>query len=258
MRSRSWDLAAACALALAAAAALVLGTGASAPRLALTLPLVFFAPGYALTSALFLPRALRTEQTLLLSLGLSLALAVGGGFILNLTSMGLRSSTWTVLLAGITLAAAGVALARRARHGADGDAAPHFFLDVGQVLSLGLAGVLVLAALGVARASAEQQSQTGFTQLWLVPSSGDHVNLQLGVRSEEPAVTTYRVRLEVGGRVVKEWPSIKLEPNTAWQATTALSPAPPRDATVRATLYRSDQPGVVYRHVELAPPARSG
>jgi len=64
--------------------------------------------------------------------------------------------------------------------------------------------------------------------------------------------------VKVGGRVVKEWPSIKLEPNASWQATTALSPAPPQDATVEALLYRSDQPGAVYRHVELAPPARTG
>ena len=258
MRSRSWDLAAVLALAAAAAAAVVVGTGGSVLRLALTLPLVFFLPGYALSSALFPQRALRSEETLLLSLGLSLALAVAGGFILNLTSFGLQSSTWTVLLGGITVAAGGGALVRRARNGADGEAAPRFHLDVGQALSLGLAVVLVLAALGVARASAAQQAQPGFTQLWLVPSGGEKVNLQLGVRSEEPAVTTYRVQLKVGGRVVKEWPSIKLEPNASWQATTALSPAPPQDATLEALLYRSDQPGAVYRHVELAPPARTG
>src|SRR2546421_12992924 len=68
----------------------------------LALPLVFVLPGYTLTEALFHKRSLDDSHRLVLSLALSLAIDILGGFILNMLPGGLQAISWTVLLGLIT------------------------------------------------------------------------------------------------------------------------------------------------------------
>src|SRR6266516_7404066 len=58
----------------------------------LALPLVFVLPGYTLTAALFHNRSLGVPARLLFSFGLSLAIDILGGLILNLLPTGLRET----------------------------------------------------------------------------------------------------------------------------------------------------------------------
>src|SRR5436190_946560 len=64
----------------------------------LALPLVFVLPGYTLTETLFHKRSLDVSHRLVLSLGLSLAIDILGGFILNLLPGGLQALSWAALL----------------------------------------------------------------------------------------------------------------------------------------------------------------
>src|SRR5207249_3376625 len=64
----------------------------------LALPLVFVLPGYTLTEILFHKRSLDISHRLVLSLGLSLAIDILGGFMLNLLPGGLQAISWAVLL----------------------------------------------------------------------------------------------------------------------------------------------------------------
>src|SRR6266496_604679 len=68
----------------------------------LSLPLVFVLPGYTLTEALFRKRLLETSHHLVLSIGLSLAIDLLGGLILNLLPIGLKGISWAVLLGLLT------------------------------------------------------------------------------------------------------------------------------------------------------------
>src|SRR5689334_12472963 len=64
----------------------------------LALPLVFLLPGYTLTEMLFYKRSLDRVYRWIFALGLSLAIDIIGGFILNLFPIGLRAISWSVFL----------------------------------------------------------------------------------------------------------------------------------------------------------------
>src|ERR1700676_5175553 len=68
----------------------------------LALPLVFVLPGYTLTEALFYQKMLNGTHRLVLSLGLSLALAILGGLLLNVLPIGLQAQSWAMFLGLIT------------------------------------------------------------------------------------------------------------------------------------------------------------
>lgn len=221
----------------------------------LTLPLVLLLPGYALVSALFPTRSLGVAERLMFSLGLSLVVVVLGGFVLNWMPFGLRASSWAVLLAGITLAASAVALVRRRGQSMSATG----WLRVGNVgftlrqgLLLGLAAAIVCGAVAVSIIGAERQSYAGFTQLWILPAGGIKPEnaVRLGVSNMESTAMEYRLAVNVGGKVVKQWPAIDLEPNEQWEATLVLPPAG-SVARVEADLYRADAPTTIYRHVVL-------
>ena len=227
----------------------------------LALPMVLALPGYAVVTALFPRRVMGRVEQVVLSLGLSLAIAVLGGFALNWTSSGLRSSSWAMLLSGITIGGCIVGLARQHGHlmpDIEGLRTEH--LGVGltwrQVLLGGLAMVIVGGALTLSTmGAAQQQRAQRFTQLWILPASGAQAKsaVHIGIRNMEQATVTYSLDLTVDGKVATVWPAIPLRPDEQWEATFAL-PASDQTAArrVEAVLYRADMPHAVYRHVVLS------
>src|SRR5947209_18669466 len=103
MRLKYLELAAAAAIALANVVWAFLPFRLSIVGTVLALPLVFIAPGYALSGVLFHRRSLDRAYRLLLSLGMSVSIVIAGGLLLNVLSVGLRPSSWSVLLACLTL-----------------------------------------------------------------------------------------------------------------------------------------------------------
>ena len=257
MNHRSVDIFAVVAITLVAAVLALLVPADIVLIRILTLPLVLVLPGYALTSALFPRRALGVPERLVFSLGLSLSIVILGGLALNWTPFGLRASSWAVLLSGITLGASAVALVRRRGQSMS---APGW-LRVGNVgltfrwrLLLGLAGIMVCGAVAVSIIGAERQPYAGFTQLWILPAGGANAEnaVRLGVSNMESTAMEYRLAVNVDGKVVKEWPSIDLEPHEKWEATLVLpSTGPVGVARVEADLYRANAPTTIYRHVVL-------
>lgn len=223
----------------------------------LTLPLVLVLPGYALISALFPRNLLGVVERLVFSLGLSLSIVVLGGLVLNWTPFGLRASSWAVFLAGITLGASAIALIRRRGQSVS---APGWLrvgnvgLTLRQGLLLGLAAVIVCGAIAVSIIGAERQSYAGFTQLWILPTAGANAEnaFRLGVSNMESTAMEYRLAVNMDGKVVKEWPSIDLNPNEKWEVTLVLAPTRSAGvARVEADLYRAEAPTTIYRHVVL-------
>lgn len=246
------------ALVIAAGVTLVLpALGEGLVRIVLALPLVLVVPGYALALALLPAPRVGGGERLVLSLGLSLALAALGGFVLNWTPWGLGAQPWAAFLALTTLAAGAVAWVRRP----PSNRQP---VPLGAVTTSRRPGrrtalpalLMVLAALAAgaawwtARSGAAQQASAGFTQLWTLPATeGGALTVRLGVRSREPVPLSYRVRLEVEGELVQEWPAVVLEPGEQWEATATLSPSQGAAGPVKAVLYRADAPATAYRHV---------
>ena len=227
------------------------------PGRIVTLPLVLVLPGYALTSAAFPRREFGIPERLIFSLALSLVILVLGGLLLNLTPWGLRTGPWAVLLGGITLGACAAAFVRRRGQSISTSGwlrAGNIGLNFRQGLLLGLAGLIVCGAVAVSIIGAERQPYPGFTQLWILPAGGANAKnaVSLDVSNMESTTMEYRLTVNVDGKVVREWPSIDLNPNEKWEATLLLpQTGQAGTAKVEADLYRADAPTTIYRHVVL-------
>lgn len=211
--------------------------------------LVLWLPGYALTAALFPRGHLRGDERLLVSVGLSLTLAILAGFVLSELGIRLTGSTWVVGLMGVTLAAGAVAW-RDPFHRPVRPRLREWVPQRGiEVVMLGVAAALVVVAIIVARIGASEQPQTGFTELWMLPAPGDGV--RVGLDSHEANAMTYRVVLKDGSAVITEWPSVQLTPGQDWNAEVALPASV--NSGLELLLYRSASPGEVYRRAAMGP-----
>lgn len=224
-------------------------------RLIIGIPLALLLPGLALTLALFPRRRVRLAVRVLFSLGLSLCVAALGGLLLNLTPWGLRPAPWAGLLAGATLAATLLAYWRgrniRVVQFKRGERQLRPVQTSG-ILLIGAAVVLTGLAVQMARTgAAQQQASSTFTELWLLPQAAGN-QLQVGVRNNERTAVTYKLQIDQGGSILREWPSIELDPGKVWESSLA---APAGSASMTANLYRLDTPSTVYRHVTWSPGA---
>jgi uncharacterized membrane protein len=250
MNHKAFDLVICCALAVIAMTLALLAPTIGLARALAGLPLVLFAPGYALVAAAFPAGRLGTIERLLFSMGASLALAALAGLLLHWTALGLRPAAWAMALGNLTLVASLIALIRRWRQPTV-DTVPRV---AGMTLIegglLGLAALLVASALLIARDGALQQRAAGFTQLWVLPdSAAQQDSVRLGVSNREPGDVGYRLLVTASGTIIGSWPRITLGPDEQWEATVALPTAQPAGATIEAVLYRLDAPETAYRRV---------
>ena len=71
--------------------------------------------------------------------------------------------------------------------------------------------------------------------------------------SEEFAITSYRLEVQLDDHIIADWPTFKLAPGEKWESTLALPPLKATGSVVTAELYRLDQPETIYRQVKLYP-----
>jgi uncharacterized membrane protein len=281
MNRNVFDLVICSSLAVVAMALALLAPGIGVARVVVGLSLVLFVPGYALVAAAFPSRRLARIERLLFSAGASLAAAVLAGLLLHWTALGLRPAAWAMALGNLTLVANLVALVRRGRLTVTPSALvahPQSHInshETGTSLPvsswplvegsarrraagltalegglLGLAALLVVGALAIARDGAVQQRATGFTQLWVLPDNAAvEESVRLGVSNREPGQIGYRLLVTASGTIIGSWPRITLGPDEQWETSVVLPTAQPAAATVEAVLYRLDSPGTAYRRV---------
>lgn len=251
---KSRDLIAVTVVASLALLVALLGIQSVALRAALALPLILFLPGYALAAALFPGRAGARSEQVLLSLGLSLALAALGGLLLNLLPAGLQGATWAAMLWAVTMLASGAALARRRQVAVAGSALPKVNLAWRQALILAVGIALVAGALGLARLPVPGSGTQGYTTLWFAPAGSDQPGVvRIGVSSLELQQVTYRLELRLGERVVNVWPETVLAPGDSWEQRVDISGVLTVDEPLTALLYRQDNPDTIYRYVTFWP-----
>lgn len=188
-------------------------------------------PGLAITRAIQPRTRVEGTEQLLLVPGISLAVAVITGLILNSADIRLTAGNWAIALGLAT--AAGVAaeamlkeeheVGRRPRR-PDGRlpaASPRgrSSLDVGSAAMFVIAALAVSAAVvGGVLAQRDRDIQTGFTQLWALPEPGSPSAVRLGVRSHERGDARYRIRVSIEGRVVRDQ-ALTLRHGQTWEST---------------------------------------
>jgi hypothetical protein len=222
-------------------------------RLIGALPLVLFLPGYAISATLFPPRSLGIPERLLFSLGLSVSVTALAGLALNWTPWGLQTNTWAITLAAIVVVASAIAWRRRQTVASTvAHVDPKFKPRLRDGLLLGLAFLVMGAAIGLTRLPVTPKDVAGYTTLWMIPAdTGSSTDFQLGLTSAEFTETRYRLQVSVSDRVVQDWPELTLKPGEAWETTLGLQNDQLVSGPIAAELYRLDDPTTVYRHVLL-------
>jgi Protein of unknown function (DUF1616) len=228
-------------------------------RLLVALPLAFVLPGYAVVAAAFGPRRLELTQTLMLSLGCSLAVLCLGGLILNYLPGGIQTASWAALLAlVVVLACCGAALHRReAGPGEEALLLPRpprpRWVDI-------LCGAVVLAlaagAIGLANTPLPAGDAAGYTSLWILPAGTAGDAVRLGVSSSEQGRRSYLLQLQVGDGPKETISRFALRPGDerAFTVPVALSGHGP--ALVSGLLFRGSDPVTPLRKVRTwLPPA---
>ncbi len=252
MSRQPGNLVAAIVIAAISGAIILLVPSTLVVRLVAALPLLFLLPGYAITSALFPKRSLGIPEQLLFSVGISIAVVIVGGFALHWTPWGLQAGSWVALLFSVTLVASLVADTRWQRTAPISGMPLNFALDSRQGLLLGLAALVITAAIVLARTPLPPQAIQGYTQLWILPASDkDPGAVRVGISSMEFTPTEYRLQIMVDDQVLQEWPTLQLGPGEDWETSVLLPKNSSHTRIVKALLYRQDDPSVVYRRVLL-------
>jgi uncharacterized membrane protein len=230
------------------------GLNQGAVRVVFGLPLALFVPGYALTTAFLPSLAQAFPNRLMYALGVSLAVTILTGLLLNLTAEGLTGVLWTGVLGSVSLAAGVAALLRRWREMRDEDdiRQPVFRLRPTHAAMLAAAALLIVGAVTITRTAAIGEAHPGFTQLWLTPfypSSEQY--LEIGLHNFENEPVEYRVQFRIGDHVIDEWSPVRLQPNELWQKVMRVNEEPLQGERAEVVVYRLDDPEQVYRHATL-------
>jgi uncharacterized membrane protein len=217
------------------------------------LPLVFVLPGYTLTKVVFYKRALNPSESLLFSLGLSIAIDILGGLFLNVLPIGLQAISWVTLLGLLTLTFSlltfylrvGVPITRIRL------LRVHRTIYPGILLALAIAVTTISIVYAVYGAS--HQPHPGFTQLWALPESspGKSSAVRVGIQSFESTPVTYRLTMTANGHLVTTWSSLSLAPQEEWGRLIPVPPSTSNDVSLDFRLYRGHEPGAVYQEVHL-------
>lgn len=215
----------------------------------LALPLVFGLPGYTLTQVLTYKRSLEPSHTLVFSLGLSLAIDVLSGFILNLLPVGLQATSWVLFLGALTAVFSLLALYLRRGVQEAYTQSLRLRFTIRECMLFGLAIVVVILAVLYSAEGVIQQPHPGFTQLWLLPSNqpNNSCAVQLGIRSFEGTPVRYFVAVIMNGAQVNPKSFISLAPGQKWEKSVPIALKVVNGVRVEARLYRLDKPNTVYR-----------
>jgi uncharacterized membrane protein len=244
------------------------------PGILLVLPLTFIVPGYVLTQMVMrrrspdplldassestLPPGSKVRQPIgiadqiVLSLGLSLAIDVLVGFGLNFLPVGLQASSWALALGLFTTVLTLLAVFLRQKDRTRTAVALRFRVTIYNSLLLGLALVVVIAAVWLAIIR-PLDPQPSFTQFWMLPARNNSCSVSIGVQSFETTTVAYRVVITINHAQIDSWSSIVLFPRQTWSRPVAITPGKASSLYVETLLYRTDEPGKVYRndHVTL-------
>jgi hypothetical protein len=247
MNVENRDLLAACIWAAATAAVMALGDS-TLLRTVMGLPMVVIVPGHVLLRAIGMRTASLPEH-LVYAVGTSLAVGIGGGFVLNAVGT-LTPTGWAAWFMAVVAVASLVAVRR-----GDAPDLPAWQWPTGfglrHLTAFALAASVATGAYALAVRDEAKQQQFKYTALWLLPDAGGG-GLAVGIRSGEAALHQFDLEISVDGRPFAAFRSLTVAPGETWTRELPVpSVAAPQKAEAR--LYRLEDDRL-YRHVSALVP----
>jgi uncharacterized membrane protein len=237
-----------------AAAELGIVLGPAPIRVAAGLILVFL-PGLVVARAIQARMRIDGVEQLLLAPGMSLAIVVLTGLMLNTADIRLTSAHWAIALGLVTAAGLVAEVMLEGQQEVGRDPAGGAGLPAASSGRQGIRAlvIFVVAALAVSaavvidvRGQRHEDSKTAFTELWALPVSGSPPVAELGVRSHERREVRYSVRVSIDGHLVRKQ-ALTLRPGQTWQSMQPIGRAGDQVEVALLTLPHLH----VYRDVHL-------
>ena len=214
-------------------------------RLLLSLPLVFLLTGHTVLRAVKPVQTTELLEHLLFAAGASIAICVGGGFLLNTISM-LNPVGWAMWFIAVNGVAALIALPQPFE--------PFVLpglpkIRVWQALSFCAAVAITAGSYVLAAHVLDGYREFQYTELWLVPEPM-HGKLVIGVRSSETEPDEYDMEVIADKTMIAAFRAIELGPGQQWvkEITVGLD-----QKRVEANLYRT-RDHALYRKVSATTP----
>jgi uncharacterized membrane protein len=219
-------------------------------RVLVAAPLILFLPGYAIAAATFARGRIPFAQTLVLSVGLSLAVLALGALLLNYLPGGIRAGWWALLLFFVVLGACRAAAVRRPkrRQASGSSSLPRPSLAQSGMLAGG--ALAILAAIVLAYVPLGAANAVGYTEMWIRPLHGAKSGVEVGVGSGEQEDVPYRLFVKFGDGEPPQGRRFTLAPGETRKVRLLTEGAPQAAKKIDAALFREDQPGSgAYRRV---------
>jgi len=222
------------------------------PRVAITILLVFYLPGYTLLCAASPLGEWGFAEMLPLCIGLSMAVGVLGTLALHLFRFGLYQNTWFGMYLTVCIVCVLIALWQRQAL----DAPPPLTIRMPKprllpLIPVGMAAILLVGAWVIGTNAQTQQQRDTFTQLWAVPCKDTSCDIQVGIYNYEWHPEEYRVVLMANAQVIEEWDDIALNHDKTWTTSVTLPASYPTGTRLLVRLFRTEAPEETYRFVSL-------
>jgi uncharacterized membrane protein len=241
-------------------------------RIVFGLPFILFFPGYTLTTVIS-PRkkGMTGVFRVALSIGLSFAVVILIGFVLNYLSSGIRieSILFSIFAFIMVMSAIGLFGLRKLAPAERLDieftiAFPRLGTGIDSVLYI-LLILAVLSALGaIIYDIAMPKAGQNFNEFYLLGSSGQmtdyvedlHVgqtgNVIVGIVNDDHETVTYRVEVTIGGVKNNEIDGITLAQGTKWQNDVSFTPQVlGNNQKVEFSLYRGEETAPLFEPLYL-------
>jgi uncharacterized membrane protein len=212
---------------------------------------VLFAPGYAVTAAVFKEDVLELPAKIALGIGISLAISAVGGIGLYGTGALLTRTSWTVFLSIVILISSIVALVQRSRNTSYMPKEVTRKLGFSEILLLTFSMLALGSGIYLARTAEQNQNYEPFTEFWIVPQTEDISDIEVGLHNYEQTSMLYDISVRINEREVETWENISVLPDQVWNRTYTLPPKESSNETVTVYLYRGDDFTEPYRWGQL-------
>lgn len=212
---------------------------------------VLFAPGYAVTAAVFKEDALELPAKIALSIDISLAISAVGGIGLYGMGVLLTSTSWTIFLGIIVLGGSIVAIYQRRHNTSFTPKKVTRKLAFSEILLL----MFIMLSLGggvyLAWSAEQNQAYVPYTEFWIVPQAEDLSEIEIGLSNQEQTNMVYDVSVQINGREVEIWENVSVQPDQEWSETYTLPPRVAEEETIVVYLYTDDDSANPYRWGQL-------